>query len=129
MESECLSVHTSHSQDIDLNSLQEAPSVLGLLLALYDEKHLGCLVAHGLSEGLCSSMQGADPITLLGGKLEGLDPDHREMLKKLLCLFRKVRFGGHVLSVCECTNMHATCACECTNMHATCACECTYMHM
>jgi hypothetical protein len=36
-------------------------------------------------------MQGADPITIMGGKLDQLDSEHREMLKKLLRLFGKVR--------------------------------------
>lgn len=77
-------------EEIDLNSLHEAPSVLGLLLSLYDERHLGCVLSHDLSADLCSSMQGADPITLLGAKLELLEPDNRRMLKKLLQLFGKV---------------------------------------
>ncbi len=64
--------------------------MLGLLLSLYDERHLGCVLSHDLSADLCSSMQGADPITLLGAKLELLEPDNRRMLKKLLQLFGKV---------------------------------------
>lgn len=81
---------------MDLNSLEEAPSVLGLLLSLYDKSHLGCVITHGLAEELCASMQSADPLTVLGGKLEGLSPDYREMLRKLLQLFKKVRllFGA-----------------------------------
>ena len=77
-------------QDVDLNSLGEAPSVLGLLLALYDPSHLGCLVTQSVAEQLCASMQSADPITVLAGKLEELSKDYRDMLKKLLRLFGKV---------------------------------------
>lgn len=65
--------------------------MLGLLLSLYDEPHLGRVIPHSLSEELCGSMQSADPITVMGGKLEQLDSDYREMLKKLLRLFGKVR--------------------------------------
>ena len=79
------------SQEIDLNSLQEAPSVLGLLLSLYDKRRLGCMISHGLSEGLLSAMQSADPLTEVAGKLEQLNPDYRNMLKKLLRLFGRVR--------------------------------------
>ena len=77
-------------QEIDLNSLEDAPSVLGLLLSLYDERHLGCVIAHSLAVELSSSMQSADPISVMGGKLEQLDSDHREVLKKLLRLFGRV---------------------------------------
>ena len=73
-----------------MNSLQEAPSVLSLLISLFDKSRLGYLVGHGLAEELCSSMQSADPINVLGNKLEELTPDYRDLLKKLLRLFGKV---------------------------------------
>ncbi len=65
------------SQDVDLNSLEETPSVMGLLLALFDSSHLGSVVTHGLADQLCASMQSADPISVLGGKLEELSKDYR----------------------------------------------------
>ena len=76
---------------MDLNSLQDPPSVLALLLSLYTDPYLGCIVTGRLAEELCASMQSADPLTVIGGKMEGLNPDYREMLKKLLRLFQKVR--------------------------------------
>ena len=76
---------------MDLNSLEEAPSVVGVLLSLFDKSHLGCLVTHDLAQQLCDSMQSADPITVLGGELEKLSPDYRELLRKLLRLFGKVK--------------------------------------
>ena len=81
----------SVSQDVDLNSLDEAPSVLGLLLSLFDSSHLGCLIGHELAEAMCGSTQSADPISTLSNMMEKLAPKFRELLKKLLRLFVKVR--------------------------------------
>lgn len=88
--SKCHVTVSSSVQDVDLNDLQEPPSVLGLLLSLYGDSYLGCIITHTLAGELCASMQSADPLTVLGGKLEGLNPDYRDMLKKLLLLFKKV---------------------------------------
>lgn len=78
------------SQDVDLNSLEEAPSVLGLLLCLFDGAHLGCLVRHELAEEMCGSTKCADPISVLASKMEKLTPKFRELFKNLLRFFGKV---------------------------------------
>ncbi len=75
---------------MDLNSLEEADSVLGLLLSLFGKTYLGCLVGHELTEQMFSAMQSADAITAMASQLEKLPPKSRELFKKLLRFFSKV---------------------------------------
>ncbi len=77
-------------QEVDLNSLQEAPSVLGLLVALFGKPHLGHLVHHELANEMSSAVQSADPISVLGSQLDNLAPNYRELIKNLLRFFGKV---------------------------------------
>lgn len=84
--------HFCSAQEVDLNSLEEAPSVMGLLVSLFDKAYLGRIIQHEVAEEMCGSMQSADPISTMSTKLEKLTPKFRELLKKLLRFFSKVSY-------------------------------------
>ena len=65
--------------------------MMGLLLCLFDGAHLGCLVGHKLAEEMLDSTKSADPISILASKMEVLNPKFRELFKKILRFFGKVR--------------------------------------
>ena len=70
--------------------MPDATVAASLLRCLFKKGRLGCLVKTSLAKELCDLTQSANPISVLGSKLEKLPDDSRGLLKQLLRLFAKV---------------------------------------